>query len=92
MSVTQRLAQGRDGVGQIGLLDHGIGPERGHQRLFFDEAAGPFDQVDEKVESLRRQRDRLPLARQEPLAGVEAERTELTDERPFRFLSGTCAR
>lgn len=75
--VSERLAQERDGVGEVGLLDERFGPHLLQQFLFRHQAACTRDEDDEEVESLRRKGDGLSIAQERALLGLYGERAEV---------------
>ena len=42
----ERFTQGRHGIGEIGLLNEGVGPERRHQLVLADELSRSIDELD----------------------------------------------
>jgi hypothetical protein len=63
-AVSQGLPQRRDLKSEVGLLDDGVRPERGHEGGLLDQPALVLDEVDQQVERLRGERHRLPAAEQ----------------------------
>jgi hypothetical protein len=63
-ALAERLAQHRDVLRQVVLLDRRVGPERGHQLVLGEHAPAPLDEDDEGVEDLAGQRHGPPLAQQ----------------------------
>ena len=64
--------------GDAVLFDHGVGPDRGQERILLEEPAAP-DQCHQRVERLRKERDGHAVAKQQALPGVETKRAELED-------------
>jgi hypothetical protein len=58
------------------LLDVGPGPQRFHQLVLGDEAAGPGDQMVQHGEGLRRQRQRLAVPPDTLVVGIQPEGSE----------------
>ena len=59
--VAEGLAQLGDGLRERVVGDVGVGPQRVEQRFLGDQLAGVVEEVEQKVEELRRQLERLPV-------------------------------
>jgi hypothetical protein len=77
--LTQELAQREDVLGEVRLLDDGVGPDGAQQLLFGDEPAVPLDEVDQQVERLGGERNGLALAQEQPLGRIEPEGPDAYD-------------
>jgi hypothetical protein len=75
--LAEGLAQHRDVLRQVVLLDRRVGPDRAHQLVLLDHAPAVLDQDEQRVEDLRRERDGLVPAPEETFARVNAEGVEL---------------
>lgn len=75
-SVPQRLSQSRDVVGDVRFFNDCVRPERTHQGGLLDQPAVAHHEIDEEVECLGGQSDRLPVAKQGSLRRIEAEKAE----------------
>lgn len=73
---TQRLAQGEDGLADIAFFHDPARPDRTQNFVLADDAVGILDQVQQRVEHFRRERDRSAAARQNAPARIQSERTE----------------
>src|SRR4030095_15537201 len=74
-----RFAEHRDVYGEISFLYKSVGPHYFHELFFFQHEPGITDQHDQHLESLRRERDALSVAKQDSLLFVENERVELVN-------------
>ena len=76
-ALAEGLAQHGDVVGEVVLFDEGIRPD-GPQKFFsFQESATALNKQEKCVKSLGWERDRLPLAKEQMVGGVQLERAEL---------------
>jgi hypothetical protein len=62
--------------GKIAFLDEDTRPHFFQQFFFFDNVPGPLNQDEQGFQVLRRERDGLAVAEQDPLNSVEAVGTE----------------
>jgi len=62
---------------EIAFLDAGVRPDGAKQFVFREEMAALSDEREQRVESLRRERDGLAITEQAALGGVYAEWSEL---------------
>jgi hypothetical protein len=74
---SQRFPQREHGLGKVRFADERVGPERLQQVVLEHERAVVFDEEQENVEDLRRERHGLAVAQELPVVGIQAERTEL---------------
>jgi hypothetical protein len=77
----ERLAQRRDVVREVALLDDRVGPHRCDQLVARQQPSRAPHQDDEGVEDLGAQRDGQAVAGEEPLRDVEPVRPEGVDLR-----------
>ena len=77
--ITENSSKGGHGRGEIALFDDGVWPHRSHDGLLVDEASRAVDEVQQKIESLGRQRNRMAVTQQQSLGGIKPERSELAD-------------
>ena len=75
--LAEHVAQSRDRLVEVVLLDDDVRPHRLEQRLLVHEHARALDEIEQRVEDLRLQRNRLPVGpEQEPPHGVDAKPVE----------------
>ena len=77
--VAERLAQRVHVLGEIGLLDEGVWPERLHQLGLGDDPLAVAGEEDQQVERLRREWDRLAAALHTAQSDIDLVRPELVD-------------
>ncbi len=76
VTVTQSLSQHRDVMIQVALFHKRVWPELLDQIVFLQYAPAVLHQHDQRVESLRRERNGLAIAQQLALGRYEPERIE----------------
>jgi hypothetical protein len=78
-AVAERVAQCRDGVGEVRLLHEGVGPDRGEQFLLGDQPSATVDEIGQQIECLGRERDRLVVSQQQSLGRIQPKGTKGVD-------------
>src|SRR5262249_14347286 len=95
-AVVERLAEDGNISRQSTFLDMNAGPDELHQLVLFHHASIAADQREEGIDSFRRERDYLAVAREQPVAGIDPEQAKLvrtrrciiTHDSPGRKLPG----
>ena len=59
-----------------------VGPQQSHQLVLLDEPGAVFDEEQERVERLRRQRVRLAAAQKPAPENVQPKRSEFIEQNP----------
>src|SRR5690606_29631434 len=75
--VAERTAQHRYRVDQAVVRDDDVVPDRADDLVLADAPVSMLDQINERVESARRQRNRLAAPIEHPLAKIDGEVVEL---------------
>ena len=78
---TERFAYRADVLVQVIFFDYGIGPHALDNFGFFDDMSMSFDQDQQRLKGLHRQRNPFALAQQKLFPRVEAEMTEFIEMR-----------
>ena len=73
----QRPPNGGDVLRQVRLFHKRVRPHPLHQVIFLDQVAAVLHQEEQRFESLRSQRNRFPIAQQQPLFRINPKMTEL---------------
>jgi hypothetical protein len=69
-----------------GVLDVGVGPHLAHERVLVDERACPSNKRHQRVEGLRRERDRHAVAKKAFFVRLQPEGAELVQGAHLRRL------
>src|SRR5262245_52905796 len=80
--LTQRPPQHVNRLREVSFLDDDIGPNGGKERIFLNKLSGPLDEIQQRAEGLRRQRECLAVAStaQHTPSGVELESLEFIND------------
>ena len=79
--ITERFANRKHVVREVGLLDDGVSPHRVQQLFFREQPASVFHQHQQEVECLRRHGNGFPIAEHQALFGDERHVAELPARR-----------
>jgi hypothetical protein len=73
----ERFPQDKNILREIGFFDEGVGPDGLHQLIFEDDLLAVTNENQQGVEGLQLQRNRLVIAQEEALFGIQPKRAEL---------------